>query len=151
MHTIVRYYIRAAVGFLALGLIIGLVMIVRLEFLGIHPGRGWLTAHTHVLLVGFVFLMIMGVAQWMFPRPTKDDKRYSPALARAVFWFMCGSVLVRTAGEVATALGAVYWPRWFIVPGAAGEVMGILTFFYNMRSRIRPVGSRLREAAGERF
>lgn len=39
------------------------------EFLrGTSPPRTFVTAHVHLLLVGFVLLLVMGVATWIFPR-----------------------------------------------------------------------------------
>lgn len=38
-----------------------------------------------------------------------------------------------------------------IVAGSALELLAILVFLYNIRTRIRPIGSHLREAAGEKF
>ena len=35
-----------------------------------------------------MLMMVMGVATWMFPRPARDDTRYRPELAEAVYWVM---------------------------------------------------------------
>ena len=56
--------------------------------------------------------------------------------------------------EDAEAARAV-WPApalgWGVVLGALLQVAGIGVYFWTMWSRIRPVGSHLREAKGERF
>jgi hypothetical protein len=41
--------------------------------------------------------------------------------------------------------------RWTVVICSLAQVAGIGVFFHAMWSRIRPVGSQLREAKGERF
>jgi heme/copper-type cytochrome/quinol oxidase subunit 1 len=38
------------------------------------------SAHTHALLVGFVMMMILGVALWLFPRAERDQKQYDPRI-----------------------------------------------------------------------
>ncbi len=43
-----------------------------------------ITAHVHLLLVGFILMMIMGVALWMFPRLPKGDEGYSPDLSKSL-------------------------------------------------------------------
>jgi len=151
MHKIVRWYIQTGVFYLIVGLAIGVWMIVRKELFGILPNRQLIAAHTHVILVGFVLLMIMGVAQWMFPRPSKEDSHYSPYLAEYIFYTITIGVFIRTSGEIASAFtGSSFW-RWMIVTGSILEVLAIIFFFYNMWTRIRPAGSKLREAKGEKF
>ena len=86
MYSLVRRYLKTAIAFLALGLVIGSWMIARRELYGAAPNPYLVSAHTHALFVGFVMLMIMGVALWLFPRPAKEDERYSPGLAAAAYW-----------------------------------------------------------------
>jgi hypothetical protein len=40
---------------------------------------------------------------------------------------------------------------WVVVLGGTGQIIGIGVYFWMMWTRIRPVGSALREAQGERF
>ncbi len=79
MHTTVRRYIKTGVAFLAAGLLSGLYMVVRREVTGRWPSPYLVAAHTHVLLVGFMMFMILGVALWIFPRPEGT----TPAIGRA--------------------------------------------------------------------
>ncbi|MGC8900863.1 MAG: hypothetical protein ACP5OF_05335 [bacterium] len=58
-----------------------------------------ITAHTHLILVGFVMMLIMGVALWLFPRP-REKVFYSPLLAEISFYVMFVSILLRAIGEV---------------------------------------------------
>jgi TM2 domain-containing membrane protein YozV len=41
--------------------------------------------------------------------------------------------------------------RWAVVLGGVGQAVGVLLFFWTIWGRIRPVGSQIREARGERF
>jgi hypothetical protein len=43
------------------------------------------------------------------------------------------------------------WQPWAIVLGGVGQAAGVGLYFWTMWSRIRPVGSHVREARGERF
>jgi hypothetical protein len=67
--------------FLVAGLLIGGYLLVRRELAGLHATPYEISAHTHLILVGFVMMMILGVALWLFPRPAKEDATYSPAAA----------------------------------------------------------------------
>jgi hypothetical protein len=40
---------------------------------------------------------------------------------------------------------------WIIVVSGLAQIVGLFVFFYTMWSRIRGVGSQLRERQGERF
>ena len=151
MYTLVRRYIKTAVAFLGVGLLLGAWMIARRELWGRYPTRYELSAHTHALLVGFVMMMILGVALWLFPRPDRADERYRPAFAEAAYWLLTIGTGGRLVAELSRASIQALWLRWAIVIFAVMQVLGVAVFFHTMWSRIRPVGSALREAKGERF
>ena len=97
VHSLVRRYIKTAVGFLLLGLAIGTHILIRRELYLTSSSQYEISAHTHAILVGFVMMMILGVALWLFPRPAKDDTRYSPRAANAAYWLVaCGTAGRRT-------------------------------------------------------
>jgi cbb3-type cytochrome oxidase subunit 1 len=151
MHTLARRYIQTGIGFLVLGLLLGVYMLVRRELGGAWPHPYLVSAHTHAVFLGFVMFMILGVALWMFPRPAKDDTRYQPGIAQAVYWVLLVGTLARFAAEVVSAGGRREWLAWVILISGLLQTAALILFFWNMRSRIRPAGSRAREAQGERF
>ena len=110
-----------------------------------------LSAHTHTILVGFVMMMIMGVALWLFPRPAKDDQQYRPAFAEAAYWLLTLGTAVRTLGELVRSPGNATWLRWAIVLASVAQVAALGAFFFTMWPRIRGLGSKLREERGEKF
>ena len=147
MDPLVRRYLKTAIGFLAFGLALGLVMIAQRELQGTGPRPLWISAHTHALLVGFVMMMIQGVALWMFPRPDRADVRYRPALAELAYWLVAVSTAARVGGELLPPGADVPVIRWLIVAAGFGQVVGLLVFFANMWPRIRSA----REAAERRL
>lgn len=151
MYTLVRRFIKTGVAFLFAGLLLGIYMQVARELWGQWPSRYLVSAHTHAILVGFVLFLILGVALWLFPRPEKDSARYSPARAEASYWILTLATALRFIAEIARA--RVLWPPlpWLILAGGVGQLVGLGLYFWNMWGRIRPVGSHLREAKGERF
>ena len=153
MYGLVRRYLKTAVGFLVVGLAIGLWLVARRELAGLAAPPHATSAHAHAILVGFVMLLIQGVALWLFPRAEKTDTRYDPRLAEAAFWLVAVGTGVRVAAEMAratTGSGAA-WLRWGIVLASAAQAAGLVLYFHTTWSRIRPLGSALREAKGERF
>src|SRR5512132_4463486 len=100
MTPLIRRYIKTSFVFLIVGLLIGAYIVVGQFVLDAYPPRLFITAHVHLLLVGFMLMLVMGVATWMFPRPARDDVRYRPELAEAVYWIMTVATTVRAAAEL---------------------------------------------------
>jgi heme/copper-type cytochrome/quinol oxidase subunit 1 len=151
MHSLVRRYLKTGILFLAAGLLIGGWMVVQRELGGSFPSRYVMSAHTHAILVGFVMMMILGVALWLFPRPDKEDQRYQPRIAEVAYWLLAIGTAARIIGELLRVNVTATWIRWLVVIASFAQIAGIGVFFYTMWSRIRPAGSRAREERGERF
>ncbi len=137
MTPLIRRYIKTSFVFLASGLILGAYIVVAQFVLDAYPPRLLVTAHAHLLLVGFMLMMVMGVATWMFPRPARDDTRYRPELAEAVYWVMTAATALRAAAEVMVAFAGALGLRWLIAVGGLGQLAGALLFVLNMWWRVR--------------
>jgi uncharacterized protein involved in response to NO len=137
LNPLVQRYLRTGIAFLLTGLGLGAWMLIRRELAGDYPVPRLVSAHTHVILVGFVMMMILGVALWMFPRPERDDVRYRPALAEAAYWLLTVSTATRFVGEVSSPSAPGPLHRWLIVLAGLGQVVGLGVFFYNLLPRIR--------------
>ena len=119
------------------GLVLG-GYIVAAEFLAAtYPPRLLVTAHAHLLLVGFMLMIVMGVATWMFPRPARDDTRYRPELAEAVYWLMTLATALRAAAEIVLGLIGAPPLRWLVAAGGLGQLVGAALFALNMWWRVR--------------
>lgn len=151
MYSLVRRYIKTAVAFLFVGLAIGAWMIIRRELAERFPGPYEVSAHTHAIFVGFIMMMILGVALWLFPRPDKADERYRPARAEAAYWLLTIGTACRVLGELLRPSVGAAWLRWVVIASGFAQIAALALFFHTMWSRIRPVGSQAREAKGERF
>jgi hypothetical protein len=134
---LVRRYIKTSFGFLVLGLLLGAYLVVSQFAGGAYPPRLVVTAHVHLLLVGFMLMIVMAVATWMFPRPSREDTRYRPELAEAVYWVMALSTALRAAAELLLAYTGALALGWLIAAGGLGQVAGALLFVGNMWSRVR--------------
>ncbi|HET7274838.1 MAG TPA: cbb3-type cytochrome c oxidase subunit I [Longimicrobiaceae bacterium] len=151
MYTLVRRFIKTGIGFLAGGLALGIYMLVRRELFGEWPHPYLVSAHAHAVLVGFVMFLILGVGLWLFPRAAKDDERYRPERISAAYWILMISTLGRFVAEASRAYSDAGWLAWIVVLGGTGQALGLFVYFWTMWTRIRPVGSQIREAKGERF
>lgn len=151
MYALIRRFIKTGIAFLAAGLALGAYMLVRRELWGIWPHPYLVSAHAHAVLVGFVMFLILGVALWLFPRAAKGDARYRPARIEAAYWILTLSTASRFLSEAARAWITGGWLAWVVVLGGLGQAAGLGLYFWTMWTRIRPVGSHLRGARGERF
>ena len=137
MTPLVRRYIKTSFVFLLSGLALGGYIVIAQFVLGLYPPRLLTTAHAHLLLVGFMLLMVMGVATWMFPRPARDDARYRPELAEAAYWIMTIATASRAAAEIVTVSFGILGLRWLIALGGLGQLAGAAVFVLNMWWRVR--------------
>jgi len=137
MSPLVRRYIKTSFVFLAAGLVVGLYVIIAQFVFDTYPSRLLVTTHTHLLLVGFMLMMVMGVATWMFPRPAREDTRYRPELAEVVYWVMTLATALRAGAEMAVALAGTVGARSLIALGGLGQFVGAGLFVLNMWSRVR--------------
>ena len=137
MPPLVRRYIKTSFLFLVAGLLLGGYVIAAEFVASSHPPRLFITAHAHLLLVGFMLMIVMGVATWMFPRPGRDDTRYRPGLAEVVYWLMTLATAGRAAAEIALGLTGAQALGWVVAGGGLGQLAGAVLFAANMWSRVR--------------
>lgn len=151
MYSTVRRFIKTGVVFLAMGVVLGVYMLARRELLGQWPHPYLVSAHAHAVLVGFVLFLILGVGLWLFPRAAKDDTRYDPRRIDLAYGFLVTGTGGRFLGEMLRAWFDFGLLGWVVLLGGIAQAAGIGIYFWTMWTRIRPVGSHLREAKGERF
>jgi cbb3-type cytochrome oxidase subunit 1 len=137
MPPLIRRYIKTSFVFLLAGLLLGGWIIVRQFVFGAYPPRLIVTAHVHLLLVGFMLMIVMGVATWMFPRPARDDARYRPELAEAVYWTMTAATVLRAASEIAGSFTPAPAWRLAIAAGGLGQLVATALFVANLWTRVR--------------
>jgi heme/copper-type cytochrome/quinol oxidase subunit 1 len=134
---LVRRYVKTSFAFLLAGLLLGGYLIVAQFVAGSYPPRIVVTAHVHLLLVGFMLMIVMGVATWMFPRPAREDARYRPELAEAVYWLMTIATAVRAIAELLLGATGVQGFALLIAAGGVGQIAGAVLFVVNMWWRVR--------------
>jgi heme/copper-type cytochrome/quinol oxidase subunit 1 len=137
---LVRRYVKTSFAFLVAGLLLGGYILIGEFVAGVYPPRLFITAHVHLLLVGFMLMLVMGVATWMFPRPARDDTRYRPGLAETVYWVMTAATAVRASAEVLAGLSGAPPLRWLVAAGGLGQLAGAALFVLNMWPRVRMPG-----------
>jgi hypothetical protein len=131
-----RTFIRLALVSLLLGVMTGALIELRQAF-GYPP---WpyaaVTIHTHLLTVGFLLNMVMGVAHWMFPRlPGATATR---AARDPLAWANLVSLNVGLALRVASEpWSGQAWANALQAASAALQVAGVVFFLLAIWRRVR--------------
>jgi heme/copper-type cytochrome/quinol oxidase subunit 1 len=125
-----RWFIAAALAYALLGGLVGLAWLADPALLSGYALR----AHAHLMLVGFIGMMIFGVALHVLPRFT-GRALFSERMADAQFVLVNLGLLAMVLGWLASLPPAV---------GAGGAVLwlGFLLFAINVVLTVRPWGRR---------
>jgi cbb3-type cytochrome oxidase subunit 1 len=127
MEWFVRAFVKASLAWLALGVTLGVAMAAHPAWTVYRP------AHLHMTLLGFVTMMIYGVAYHVLPR-FSGHPLHSRRLAGWHWWASNAGLLGMVAGFALRpsggALGAAATPA--LAAGGALSALGAYAFAYGM-------------------
>jgi hypothetical protein len=148
MLLIHRLFIKTALVFLTLGVAAGGWMLLRQAGVALPELRNLYTLHIHLIGVGFLLMMICGVAFWMFPRKsgeTREEAARDP-LGWTAYLLLTVGLAVRGVGHLA--------PEWLGNPALIGSVVlqvgGVLAFVIAIWPRIYLPGAKVTAAPSNR-
>ena len=127
---------RCALVYLVVGMGIGSWMLIE-KARGIVPSPAWPDLYAHLFLVGFLLLLVMGVAFWMFPRVR--GQRPGRGGGWVAFALLNAGLLLRVLAEpLLDAGGGTFW-RWVLGLAAVLPTVGIAVFALTILPRVRSV------------
>ena len=136
MPPLARRYVTTAVVFLIYGLSIGLHISAALH-LGLAAFRGgYVSAHTHVILIGFVVMLLAGLGLWLLPEPGSGRWRWVPG---ACWWLLVATVLGRSTTEI---LSGYYGWRWIgpvVFLASSAQAATLTALGLHLLARLRAV------------
>lgn len=137
MPTVVRWYVKTAMLYLAASLALGV---------WIATGRGgqWGPTYLHLFLVGWVTQLIFGVAIWMLPTLSKAHPRGYEGLNWAVYGLLNVGLVLRAVAEPLLAGGRTMVLGALLVLAALAQWLAGVLFVLNAWGRVR--GPRQRDA-----
>jgi nitric oxide reductase large subunit len=137
MFRIHRLFIKTAIAYLVLGVGLGGWLLVRKAVSGEGGSHDLALVHTHLVLVGFMLMMVMGVSLWMFPRRPGMGKEVlaKDPLAWGTYLLLNAGLLLRMVSEPLLPL-----PPARVTLGLAAllQVAGVLLFVRGIWGRVRP-------------
>ncbi len=137
MPPVTRAFVRTGLAYFAASLIVG-VLLVAGPMLGLP---GWLAGlrpvYFHLLMVGWVTQLIIGVALWMFPKYSQARPRGSDAVSWAVYGLLNGGLLLRAVAEpLAVTRPDGLW-GWLLAASALLQMLAGWGFVANVWLRVR--------------
>ena len=95
MPKVTRWFIKAGIFYFIVGVILALIS----EFPAINAGPLLLPVYWHMLVIGWLTQIIMGVSIWMFPRKQRDKIKRESTLTWLTFWTLNSGLILRFLAE----------------------------------------------------
>jgi hypothetical protein len=137
MPRLTRYFIKTALVYLALSLLLGAVLAARAAFDLPAELAALSPVFFHLFMVGWVTQLIFGMLFWMLPKFSRELPRGNEKVAWVAYILInCGLVL-RVIGEPLTALRAEWGPGWLLGLSALLQLSGGWAFIANVWPRVK--------------
>ena len=95
MPKISRLFIKSGIIYFFLGMF--LAFVAEMPF--VNTGALLLPVYWHMIVVGWITQIIMGVSIWMFPRIGKERKKTETTPAYLAFWLLNTGLILRFTTE----------------------------------------------------
>jgi hypothetical protein len=137
MPLLSRTFIKAGLIYFVLALIAGALTVAR-PVLNLPATIGALyPVYLHLLMVGWVTQLIIGVAYWMFPKYSKERPRRSERLGWAVFGLLNVGLILRAFGEPLLVVKPEWNVGWMLAASAVLQALGGWAFVINTWGRVK--------------
>ncbi|WP_069131227.1 heme-copper oxidase family protein [Rhodohalobacter halophilus] len=94
MPTSTRWFVRSGMVYFLLGVILAFLS----EF-ELFSKISLLPVYWHMLVIGWITQLIIGVSVWMFPRKYRDKKKRESILVWTTFWSLNLGLILRFISE----------------------------------------------------
>ena len=135
MPAITRWYIKTSLVYFILALIAGLFLAAQNLWKSFLPLIGLFPAYIHLLVEGWITMLIIGVAIWMFPKYSREQPRGNVRLGWASYILLNAGLVLRVISEPVVSPAAV-WGILLIV-AALLQWLGGMAFVFNTWSRVK--------------
>jgi len=95
MPKVTRWFIRAGILYFIAGVALALLS----EVPGFTAAPLLLPVYWHMLVMGWITQVIMGVSIWMFPRKYRDREKRESLLSWLAFWLLNSGLILRFLAE----------------------------------------------------
>lgn len=92
----------------------------------------------HLIVVGWLTQLIIGVAIWLFPLPEHPASPWASRLGWAGFALLNTGLGLRLIGEVGQAYGGAGWAGWILAASGIAQALAAWLFAAILWPRVRP-------------
>jgi hypothetical protein len=133
MPALSRWFIRASLVYLVLGLTLGGLLLAN-KGLGFYPAL-WrsLPAHIEFLFLGWMVQVVLGVAYWILPR-------LGGKAPRGIEWLAFLAFGLLNLGIWLSVAQAIFLVDGFALAGRIIESLGAVAFLVAVWQRVKPFG-----------
>lgn len=137
MPRLARWFIKAGLLYFIAALCAGVLLHART----VVTLPSWVDTlnpvYIHLLTVGWITQLIIGVAYWMFPKFSKKHPRGSEKMGWATFWLLNLGLILRVIGEPRAALRAEPDTGWMLALSAVLQTIAGWLFVINIWVRVK--------------
>jgi cbb3-type cytochrome oxidase subunit 1 len=137
MPRLARWFIKAGLLYFVLALATGVLLQVRT----VIDLPSWTSTldpvYIHLLAVGWITQLIIGVAYWMFPKFTNEQPRGSEKLGWATFILLNTGLILRVISEPRVTIHAEPDLGWMLAVSAVLQTAAGWLFVINTWSRVK--------------
>lgn len=137
MPRLARWFIKAGLLYFVLALLTGVLLQART----VINFPSWVSTlnpvYIHLLTVGWITQLIIGVAYWMFPKFSKEHPRGSETLGWATFILLNIGLLFRIISEPRVTMHSKPDLGWMLAVSAVLQTVAGWLFVVNTWRRVK--------------
>lgn len=133
MPKLTRWFLKAALLYLLLGLIAGILLALPVG----GQRSGAFPIYIHALVFGWLTQLIFGVALWMFPKYSPANPRGHEWLGWVTFILLNLGLILRIIFEPLQASSSSSFTGWMLVLAATLQWLSGVAFVTNTWARVR--------------
>ncbi len=137
MPALSRTLIKAGLVYFVVGLMSGVLYLGQPLFRLSPAVSALYPVYIHLLTVGWITQLIMGVIYWMFPKYSKERPRGSDQLGWIVFGLLNAGLIVRAVCEPLTVLRPDWNLGWTLGVSALLQLLAGWGFIVNTWGRVK--------------
>lgn len=139
MPPLTRWFIRTSFVYFILALVTGVILGAQTVWQFTPTASDLSPTYIHLLAEGWISMLIIGVAFWMFPKYTLEKPRGNEKLSWASYILLNAGLVLRILSEPANAAAGSQAPVWTILLtlAAALQWLGGMAFVLNTWARVK--------------
>lgn len=137
MPPLTRWFIKTALVYLVLSLILSVLVVAGPVLPMLHSFSGFSSLYLHLLMIGWITQLIFGVAYWMFPIFSRDEPRRSTTLGWLSYVSLNAGLILRLSVDVTPVFSTLYIPSWIAGLAATFLFAAAVTFVANTWHRVK--------------